>query len=138
MIPDEGIGGIQDIGSLRCSLSSRVYKRMIFRERSILPFRKANVSYARQDAHVLHEILQFFDTILSSFPSIYVNKRFVVAIMLSHTACTRFAESGIEPKILQYIMGHANESVTLDVYTHLDFKQIQQKIEAVQENIKIG
>ncbi len=58
--------------------------------------------------------------------------------ILRHTACTRLAETGLEPKVLQYIMGHANVSITLDVYTHLDFTQIQEKMEAVQENMKIG
>lgn len=62
----------------------------------------------------------------------------ISAHILRHTACTRLAETGLEPKVLQYIMGHANVSVTLDVYTHLDFSQIQEKMEAVQENMKIG
>ncbi|MCI8515800.1 MAG: tyrosine-type recombinase/integrase, partial [Hungatella sp.] len=48
------------------------------------------------------------------------------------------AESGLEPKVLQYIMGHANISVTMDIYTHLDFSQIQKKMEEVQGNVKIG
>lgn len=62
----------------------------------------------------------------------------ISAHILRHTACTRLAESGLEPKVLQYIMGHANVSITLDVYTHLDFSQIQKKMEEVQETTKIG
>lgn len=62
----------------------------------------------------------------------------VSAHILRHTACTRLAESGHEPKVLQYIMGHANVSVTLDVYTYLDFTKIQEKMKAVQENMMIG
>ena len=62
----------------------------------------------------------------------------ISAHILRHTACTRLAETGLEPKVLQYIMGHANVSITLDIYTHLDFSQIQEKMEAVQENMKIG
>lgn len=62
----------------------------------------------------------------------------ISAHILRHTACTRLVESGLEPKVLQYIMGHANVSVTLDVYTHLDFTKIQEKMEAVQENMMIG
>lgn len=62
----------------------------------------------------------------------------VSAHILRHTACTRLAETGLEPKVLQYIMGHANVAVTLDIYTHLDFSRIQEKMEAVQENLKIG
>ena len=62
----------------------------------------------------------------------------ISAHILRHTACTRLAESGLEPKVLQYIMGHANLAVTMDIYTHLDFTQIQEKMEAVQERIKMG
>lgn len=62
----------------------------------------------------------------------------ISAHILRHTACTRLAESGLEPKVLQYIMGHANISVTLDIYTHLDFTQIQEKMETIEERIKIG
>lgn len=62
----------------------------------------------------------------------------ISAHILRNTACTRLAESGLEPKVLQYIVGHANVSVTLDIYTHLDFTKIQEKMEAVQENMRIG
>lgn len=62
----------------------------------------------------------------------------ISAHILRHTACTRLAESGLEPKVLQYIMGHSNISITLDIYTHLDFTRIQEKMEAVQEYVKIG
>ncbi len=62
----------------------------------------------------------------------------ISAHILRHTACTRLAEAGLEPKVLQYIMGHTNISVTLDVYTHLDFSQIQGKMESVQKNMRIG
>lgn len=62
----------------------------------------------------------------------------ISAHILRHTACTRLAETGLEPKVLQYIMGHTNISITLDVYTHLDFSKIQEKVDAAQENMKIG
>ncbi len=62
----------------------------------------------------------------------------ISAHILRHTACTRLAESGLEPKVLQYIMGHANISVTMDIYTHLDFSQIQKKIEEAQEKAVMG
>ncbi len=60
----------------------------------------------------------------------------VSAHILRHTGCTRMAESGLDPKVLQSIMGHSSISVTMDVYTHLDFSQIQEKMNEVQ--IKIG
>ena len=29
------------------------------------------------------------------------------------------AETGMDPKVLQYIMGHANIAVTMEVYNHI-------------------
>lgn len=39
---------------------------------------------------------------------------------LRHTACTNKARQGMNIKILQYLMGHSDSSITLDVYNHLD------------------
>jgi len=45
------------------------------------------------------------------------------------------AESGLEPKVLQIIMGHSSIAITMDVYTHLDFEQIQERVDAIQQKI---
>ena len=39
-----------------------------------------------------------------------------------HTFCSNMAKGGMNPKALQYIMGHANVSITLDTYTHVGFQ----------------
>lgn len=51
-----------------------------------------------------------------------------------HTFCTRMAERGINPKTLQYLMGHNSISVTLDFYTHFNLNQIQKEMNRVCEN----
>lgn len=38
---------------------------------------------------------------------------------LRHTFCTRMIENGIDIKSLQYIMGHTDVKMTLDIYTHM-------------------
>ena len=38
-----------------------------------------------------------------------------------HTFCSNMAKSGMNPKTLQYIMGHADISVNLNTYTHVKF-----------------
>lgn len=38
-----------------------------------------------------------------------------------HTYCTNMALSGVSAKTLQYLMGHSDISVTLNVYTHIKF-----------------
>ena len=46
---------------------------------------------------------------------------------MRHTCCTRMAERGIDMKVVQYIMGHANITVTLEVYDHLTEKMRIEK-----------
>ena len=38
-----------------------------------------------------------------------------------HTYCSNMAKSGMNPKTLQYLMGHSDISVTMNVYTHISF-----------------
>lgn len=35
-----------------------------------------------------------------------------------NTFCTRLAQKNMNPKNLQYIMGHSNISITLNLYAH--------------------
>lgn len=39
------------------------------------------------------------------------------------------AKSGMNPKTLQYLMGHSEISVTLNVYTHLGFEDAREELE---------
>lgn len=55
--------------------------------------------------------------------------------ILRHTACTRMAEQGMDPKALQYIMGHADINVTMNVYNHVDEIRIEKEMQKI---IKIG
>lgn len=46
--------------------------------------------------------------------------------VLRHTFCTNLQQAGIDVKSLQYLMGHSNVSVTLDVYSHTNFDSVQE------------
>ena len=48
-----------------------------------------------------------------------------------HTYCTNMAKSGMNPKALQYLMGHSDISVTLNVYTHVKFEDAKAEIERI-------
>ena len=49
--------------------------------------------------------------------------------ILRHTACTRMAETDLDMKVVQYVMGHANISVTMEVYNHItDRSRIEKEI----------
>ncbi len=53
--------------------------------------------------------------------------------VLRHMACTRMAEKGIDVKTLQYIMGHSNISVTMDIYNHVDRRRVIDEIRRLGE-----
>ena len=55
--------------------------------------------------------------------------------VLRHTFCTNMQRAGIHVKSLQYLMGHSNVSVTLDVYTHVDFHAVQEAFGKAVSNL---
>lgn len=55
-----------------------------------------------------------------------------------HTYCTNMAKSGISPKTLQYLMGHSDISVTLNVYTHVSFEDAEKEVEKMKESLKLA
>lgn len=46
-----------------------------------------------------------------------------------HTYCSNMAKFGMNPKTLQYLMGHADISVTLNTYTHVKFEDAKAEVE---------
>ena len=55
-----------------------------------------------------------------------------------HTYCTNMAKKGISVKTLQYLMGHSEIGVTMNVYTHLKLEDAKDEMEKlkIQEEIK--
>jgi integrase len=49
-----------------------------------------------------------------------------------HTYCTNKAKSGMNPKTLQYLMGHSEIGVTMDTYTHLGIEDAWNELERMQ------
>ena len=52
-----------------------------------------------------------------------------------HTYCSNQAKAGMNPKTLQYLMGHSDISVTMNVYTHLGLEDAaaeMARMEAVE------
>ena len=49
-----------------------------------------------------------------------------------HTYCSNMARAGMNPKTLQYLMGHSDISVTMDTYTHLGLDDAQMELKRLQ------
>ena len=66
---------------------------------------------------------KYFQHIREKYNSIYkVQMPCITPHVCRHTFCSNMAKSGMNPKTLQYIMGHSDIGVTLNTYTHLQFE----------------
>lgn len=52
---------------------------------------------------------------------------------LRHTFCTRMAENGLDIKVLQYIMGHKNIAITMEIYNHCNDDRVQKAIDNISK-----
>ena len=74
----------------------------------------------------------YFKHICQKYNSIYkVQMPKVTPHVCRHTFCSNMAKSGMNPKTLQYLMGHSDIGVTLNTYTHLGFEDAQAELKRV-------
>ena len=51
-----------------------------------------------------------------------------------HTYCSNMARSGMNPKTLQYLMGHSDIGVTLNTYTHFKYEDAADEVARLNKN----
>lgn len=74
----------------------------------------------------------YFKHICQKYNSIYkVQMPKVTPHVCRHTYCSNMAKSGMNPKTLQYLMGHSDIGVTLNTYTHIGFDDAQKELKRV-------
>ena len=72
----------------------------------------------------------YFKHIVDKYNSIYkLQMPEITPHVCRHTYCSNMAKSGMNPKTLQYLMGHADIGTTLNVYTHVNFEDAKAEIE---------
>lgn len=77
---------------------------------------------------------KYFQHICEKYNRIYkVQMPKVTPHICRHTFCSRMAAARMNPKTLQYIMGHSDISVTLNTYTHLGFEDAKQEVQRISE-----
>ncbi|MDO4188362.1 MAG: tyrosine-type recombinase/integrase [Lachnospiraceae bacterium] len=75
---------------------------------------------------------KYFQHICQKYNSIYrVQMPKVTPHVCRHTFCSRMAAARMNPKTLQYIMGHSDISVTLNTYTHLGFDDASEELDRI-------
>lgn len=72
---------------------------------------------------------KYFEHICEKYNSIYKEEiPKITPHVCRHTYCTNMALAGMNPKTLQYLMGHSEIGVTLDVYTHTSFESARDEL----------
>ena len=72
---------------------------------------------------------KYFQHICEKYNKIYrLQMPKVTPHVCRHTFCSKMAAARMNPKTLQYIMGHSDISVTLNTYTHLGFEEASEEV----------
>lgn len=75
---------------------------------------------------------KYFQHICQKYNKIYrIQMPKVTPHVCRHTFCSNMAKSGMNPKMLQYIMGHSDIGVTLNTYTHMKFEDAEEEMRKV-------
>ena len=74
----------------------------------------------------------YFKHMVQKYNSIYkVQLPKISPHVCRHTYCSNMAKSGMNPKTLQYLMGHSEIGVTLNTYTHVNLDDAVQEVKKI-------
>lgn len=77
---------------------------------------------------------KYFEHIIQKHNSIYKQELpKITPHICRHTYCSNMAKKGMNPKTLQYLMGHADVAITLNVYTHVKLNDVQEELERINK-----
>ena len=123
-------------GFRQIPMSETVYQafvRVIQRENKVAPFRIDGYShflFFNQDG--LPKVAYHYESMFKAVVRRYYKQENVIKLpeimtphTMRHTFCTNLANKGMNPKSLQYIMGHSNINMTLNYYSHVSFDVAQ-------------
>ena len=78
----------------------------------------------------------YFKHILNKYNGIYrVQLPKITPHVCRHTYCSNMAKSGMNPKTLQYLMGHSDIGVTLNTYTHVNYEDAREEVKRISEAV---
>ena len=92
--------------------------------------------YFDKDGSIVYSLHweHYFKHIVQKYNSIYKKPMpKVTPHVCRHTYCSNMAKAGMNPKTLQYLMGHSDISVTLNVYTHIRYEDAKSEIDRLTD-----
>ena len=93
---------------------------------------KSGFLYFDKDGGIMYALHweHYFKHIRDKYNKMYkVQMPVVTPHVCRHTYCSNMAKSGMNPKTLQYLMGHSDISVTFNVYTHVNYEDARNEVE---------
>ena len=73
---------------------------------------------------------KYFQHAVEKYNSIYkLQLPKITPHVCRHTFCSNMAKTGMNPKTLQYLMGHSEIGVTLNTYTHIKEEDVKAELE---------
>lgn len=92
---------------------------------------KTGFLYFDKNGNVCHSFHweHYFEYIVQKYNKINkVQMPKITPHVCRHTYCSNMAKSGMNPKTLQYLMGHSDISITLNIYTHINYEDAKKEI----------
>ena len=75
-----------------------------------------------------------FNSMVNRYNAIYKEQMpSITPHVCRHTYCSNMARKGMNPKTLQYLMGHSDISVTMNTYTHLGLEDAAEEMKRLGE-----
>lgn len=117
-----------------------ILEKHLAQKRGSVVFANANGEYMSETAtkrawkSLIHKInIDNGATLYKNVVIIPVYNQEITPYYLRHTYATSLAENGVDIKTAQYLLGHANISMTAQIYTHVTAKMI----DSAKEKIKV-
>lgn len=80
---------------------------------------------------------KYFQHVVEKYNRIYrVQLPKMTPHVCRHSYCSNMAKAGMNPKTLQYLMGHSDIGVTLNTYTHFEFEDAQAEVLLMDESCR--
>lgn len=83
--------------------------------------------------HRFDNMVDRFNNMVDRYNTIYkIQMPNITPHVCRHTYCSNKAKSGMNPKTLQYLMGHSDIGVTMNVYTRLGLEDAADELKRIE------
>lgn len=96
---------------------------------------KSGFLYFDKDGSICYSLHweHYFKHIVQKYNKIYkMQMPAITPHVCRHTYCSNMAKSGMNPKTLQYLMGHSDIGVTMNTYTHVNFEDAKKEVSKIR------